>query len=156
MSCMRWNMIFVLSLSPAYWHAERRQKTRISKTEIWFDSTLQGSKKCLLDWITVVARIYTVLTLLLLITSCNSLSSLIPARSENETGRNIHGQISPGRIHIYISQGALVEEMAMPLASIPCALVATSSSMRRAAKATTGALIFIDLLLCCAVLIEIN
>jgi hypothetical protein len=41
----------------------------------------------------------------------------------------------------------VVEEMAMPLASIPCALVATTSSMRRAAKATAGALIFIDLLL---------
>jgi hypothetical protein len=35
----------------------------------------------------------------------------------------------------------------MPLASIPCALVATSSSIRRAAKATAGALISIYLLL---------
>jgi hypothetical protein len=49
----------------------------------------------------------------------------------------------------YTSQGALMEEMAMQEASIPCALVARSSSIRRAAKAIAGVLIFIS---SCAVL----
>jgi hypothetical protein len=45
-----------------------------------------------------------------------------------------------------------MEEMAMQKASIPCALVARSSSIRRAAKAIAGVLIFISscAVLCCA------